>query len=105
MEVPPLPPKPDLEARPKGSLLWAAFVAFCVLGVVMLAAFFATPILLLAAGIFGIIGLQYLLWGWLFERIYRTPEALQRAKEEDAAVPAQLASPDNSDSRDQTWSR
>jgi hypothetical protein len=102
MDVPPLPPKPDFDERPRGSLLWAAIVGAAILGVVGLLALFATPILLLGAGIFGIIGLQYFLWGWLFERIYRTPEAIERAKQEDSAVPTQ---PAEKNSRDQTWSR
>ena len=30
------------------------------------------PIILLGLGIFLVIGLQYLIWGWWFERIYRS---------------------------------
>ena len=29
------------------------------------------PVILLAGIVFFVIGLQYLLWGWFFERIYR----------------------------------
>lgn len=55
----------------------AAILTFLTLG-------YFVPIMLLAFGIFVIIGLQYLVWGWWFERIYReqpeeetTPEAAQ----------------------------
>jgi hypothetical protein len=35
---------------------------------------FFGPMVLLGLGVFAIIGLQYLIWGWLFERIYRAPK-------------------------------
>ena len=78
--LPPLPPKPDLEARPKPSKLWMLMAGFAALGLVALLAFLVMPILWVGIGIAAIIGLQYLLWGWWFERIYRSPpgdEAIQ----------------------------
>ena len=70
--VPPLPPRPDFEAKPKSSPLWSLFTAMMALGLLALLAFFVTPLLWVAVTIAGIIGLQYLLWGWWFERIYRS---------------------------------
>jgi hypothetical protein len=35
-------------------------------------AFLATPVLWVAFAIALVIGLQYVLWGWWFERIYRS---------------------------------
>lgn len=29
------------------------------------------PVIFLGLAVFALIGLQYLVWGWLFERIYR----------------------------------
>jgi hypothetical protein len=75
-QVPPPPTRPDFEPpRPRSSwlaiglagsaaLTMAAILTFLTLG------YFA-PIVLLALGIFVVIGLQYLVWGWWFERIYR----------------------------------
>jgi hypothetical protein len=33
---------------------------------------FFGPFVVLAIVIFGVIGLQYLIWGWWFERVYRS---------------------------------
>ena len=41
---------------------------------------FFGPFLLLALAIFTIIGLQYLVWGWLFERIYRSNPAADQVE-------------------------
>ncbi len=70
--LPPLPPKPDFESKPKASPLWFILVGFGALGLFVLLAFLVTPILWVGVAIAGIIGLQYLLWGWWFERIYRS---------------------------------
>lgn len=70
--VPPLPPRPDFEAKPKSSPLWTLLTGIVLLGVLALLAFLVTPILWVGVAIAGIIGLQYLLWGWWFERIYRS---------------------------------
>jgi hypothetical protein len=71
--APALPPKPDFEAKsPQGSFLWYLLVGFGALGLFSLLAFFATPVLWIVVSLSGIIGLQYLLWGWWFERIYRS---------------------------------
>jgi hypothetical protein len=48
----------------------AASVVLAVLTVLTLGYF--GPVLFIGAGIFAIIGLQYLIWGWWFERIYRS---------------------------------
>jgi hypothetical protein len=70
--LPPLPPKPELESKPKASLLWFLLTGFGGLGLLIVLAFLVTPLLWVGVAIAGIIGLQYLLWGWLFERIYRS---------------------------------
>jgi hypothetical protein len=83
--VPALPPKPDLEPKSaQASFLWYLLVGFGALGLFSLLAFFATPVLWIVVGLSGIIGLQYLVWGWWFERIYRSNPA---ADDEVAVVP------------------
>jgi ABC-type bacteriocin/lantibiotic exporter with double-glycine peptidase domain len=69
--VPPMPQKPDFDAKPQSSPLWTMLTAMMVLGFLVLLAFFVTPLLWIGVAIAAIIGLQYLLWGWWFERIYR----------------------------------
>lgn len=76
MPPPPIPQRPDFEEpKPRGSWLaiglagsaaftFAAILTFLTLG-------YFVPIVLLGLGIFVVIGLQYLVWGWWFERIYR----------------------------------
>jgi hypothetical protein len=68
----PLPPRPDFETKPKSSPLWWLIAAFGGLLLLALVAFLATPVLWVAFAIALVIGLQYLLWGWWFERIYRS---------------------------------
>ncbi len=60
--APPLPPRPDLEPpKPRGScLVW--------LGVLF---GFVWPFVI-GFAILSIIALQYLVWGWWFEKIYRS---------------------------------
>ena len=67
----PLPPKPDFETKPQTSPLWWLIVGASGLMLLALVAFLATPILWVAFAIAVVIALQYLLWGWWFERIYR----------------------------------
>lgn len=73
---PPLPPKPQPPPeKPRGwlaiLLLGSATLAFIVVMTFLTLGFFG-PIVILGLAVFGIIGLQYLLWGWWFERIYRS---------------------------------
>lgn len=70
--LPPPPTRPDFEARPKTSAIWLILTGFGLLGVFALLAFLLTPLLWIGFAIAGIIALQYLLWGWWFERIYRS---------------------------------
>jgi drug/metabolite transporter (DMT)-like permease len=70
-----LPPPPELPPKPPASWLSIALVmlfgmALAMVLTVLTLGYFG-PVLLLGAAIFMLIGLQYLLWGWLFERIYR----------------------------------
>jgi hypothetical protein len=69
---PPAPSKPDFEAKPKSSPLWWLIAGFSGLLLLALVAFLATPVLWVAFAIALVIGLQYALWGWWFERIYRS---------------------------------
>lgn len=66
---------------PRGSwvtlvLFFGAAVAAAVL-LNFLTLGFITPFFVLGAAIFALIGLQYLVWGWWFERIYRAPYLAQ----------------------------
>jgi len=75
LSAPPLPPRPDLEApKPRGScLVWLAvlfgFLASVILTFLMIG--FLWPFVI-GFAILSIIALQYLFWGWWFERIYRS---------------------------------
>jgi fatty acid desaturase len=70
-----IPPKPDTDRKPRTSLLPIALVA--VVGLVLAAILtvltlgYFGPIMLIGLIVFAVIGLQYLLWGWWFERAYR----------------------------------
>ena len=80
---PPLPPKPEKPPeRPRGSWLAILLMGSGALAAVVILTFltlgFFGPIVVLGLAIFGVIGLQYLVWGWLFERIYRTPKDGER---------------------------
>jgi hypothetical protein len=72
--LPPRPEPPVLEQKPRGSCL-------VYLGVLVGFAFAATFTVLMIGflwpfvigfAVLGIIALQYLVWGWWFERIYRS---------------------------------
>jgi len=74
--LPPKPERPELSERPSGSWLSIALVAgfgllmATVISILTMGYFLW--IFLLAFAIFAIIALQYLLWGYWFERIYRS---------------------------------
>ena len=70
--VPPPPQKPDFEPKPAASFLWWLIVGFSGLMLLAVIALLATPVLWVGFAIAAIIALQYLLWGWWFERIYRS---------------------------------
>jgi ABC-type uncharacterized transport system permease subunit len=75
--LPPLPPRPPFdEPKPRGSWLtiWLAATLGVTLAVLLtfLTIGYFGPVILLGIGIFIVIGLQYLVWGWWFERIYRS---------------------------------
>jgi hypothetical protein len=73
---PPLPERPEIDPKPRGSWLTIALVAFCGVAVAIVLTFltlgFFGPFVILGLAIFAVIGLQYLVWGWLFERVYRS---------------------------------
>ncbi len=75
LSAPPLPPRPDLEPpKPRGScLVWLGvlfgFLASVVLTFLMIG--FLWPFVI-GFAILSIIALQYLVWGWWFEKIYRS---------------------------------
>jgi len=75
MDFPSPPIRPDFDAKPKASPLWWLIVAFSGLLLLALVAFLATPVLWVAFAIALVIALQYLLWGWWLERIYRSHAA------------------------------
>lgn len=93
MDYPSPPVRPDFDAKPKASPLWWLIVAFSGLFLLALVAFLATPVLWVAFAIALVIGLQYLLWGWWFERVYRArPAASDEAVTSDAAASRNKAS-------------
>ena len=69
-------PLPDPPERPRKSvwslLLAAVLVVFFLALMVVVTAGQAIPLLAVFFGGFVVIGLQYLIWGWWFERIYRS---------------------------------
>jgi len=71
-----MPLKPEPPEKPRGSWLAILLMGSGALAVVVILTFltlgFFGPIVVLGLVIFGVIGLQYLVWGWLFERIYRS---------------------------------
>ncbi len=69
---PPLPERPDFQPRPLAAFLWWLIVGTGVLLLLGLVALLAMPVLWVAFTIALIIGLQYLTWGWWFERVYRS---------------------------------
>lgn len=74
---PPKPPRPVAEPKPKRGAWWAILLAGMLLSVVSVGLTFLTLgyfafFVLVGGSIFLVIGLQYLIWGWLFERIYRS---------------------------------
>jgi hypothetical protein len=79
----PLSPTPG--PKPGGSWITLALFFGAALAAMVLLNFltlgFITPFFVLGAAIFAIIGLQYLVWGWWFERIYRAPYLAAQAEE------------------------
>ena len=74
--LPPKPERPDFDSRPSNSWLSIALVAgFGVLMATVISILtmgYFLWIFLLAFVIFALIALQYLVWGYWFERIYRS---------------------------------
>ncbi len=73
--IPPLPPPPDFGDKPR-TTLWTVVLAGIALLFIVTALSFLTlgyfaPVIFLGLGVFLLIGVQYLVWGWWFERIYR----------------------------------
>ena len=73
--IPPLPPPPEFSEKPRTSA-WSLVLAGIALLFIMTVLSFITLgyfawIILLGMGVFLMIGGQYLVWGWYFEKIYR----------------------------------
>ena len=105
MEVPPPPAKPDLEARPRSSWMTIPLVvlfglALAAILTILTLGYFG-PVVVLAFGVFFIIGFQYLVWGWWFERIYRTPAAIAAAEAQDAGHGVGIPPPSVTPGREQ----
>jgi len=87
-EAPPeFPPRPDFEPPQRRS--WVPILLAGVFAV-MLAAIFSIltigyflPLFVLGGAMFGVIFLQYVLWGWWFEKIYRQ-RGVQKQEEPSA---------------------
>lgn len=89
-----MPTRPELETKPRGSwlsIVLAGLLTLAILaGLTLLTMGYFGPIILLGLGIFLVIGLQYLIWGWWFERVYRSPENRRSSSEQsnsDSAAP------------------
>jgi hypothetical protein len=70
----PAPQRPEMPPKPRGSCLVVLATLFglsAAATVAMLLVGFLWP-LIIGFSILGMIGLQYLLWGWWLERIYRS---------------------------------
>ena len=76
MNASPLPAKPEPPEKPRSIWLPLLLMGSGALALIFILTFltlgFFGPLVLLALGIFVIIGLQYVLWGWWFEKIYRS---------------------------------
>jgi hypothetical protein len=71
--VPPRPEPPDSANAPRlSSFIFWMGVGSLGLAVLALIAFLATPILWIAVAGVAMTGLHYLVWGWWFEKIYRS---------------------------------
>lgn len=73
--VPPLPPAPEFHEKPRTSW-WSVVLAgiallFIMVGLSFLTLGYFAPVVVLGIGVFAMIGVQYLVWGWYFEKIYR----------------------------------
>jgi hypothetical protein len=70
----PLPERPELPPKPRGSCLVLLAVLFALMAAVVLTFLmigFFWPFVV-GFAVLSIIALQYLVWGWWFERIYRS---------------------------------
>jgi hypothetical protein len=80
-DQPHLPPRPDFEPASRRS--WLPILLATIFGILLAAGFsiitlgYFLPLFALGALMFGVIFLQYLLWGWLFEKIYRSRAGTQ----------------------------
>lgn len=69
------PPPPDFGEKPK-STIWTIVLAGLATSIIAIALTFLTLgyfafFIMVGLAAFGLIGAQYFIWGWLFERIYR----------------------------------
>ena len=84
-----MPTRPDLETKSRGSwlsIVLAGLLTLAILAVLTLLTLgYFGPIILLGLGIFLIIGLQYLVWGWWFERIYRSSANEKNSQDQSAS--------------------
>jgi hypothetical protein len=73
--VPPLPPPPDFGDKPRTSIWPLVLAGIGFLFIVTILSFltvgYFAPVVVLGVVVFFLIGVQYLVWGWWFERIYR----------------------------------
>ena len=73
--IPPLPPGPGYGDKPRTtgwSLVLAGIGFLFILGMLSILTLNTfSPVVLLGTVFFLLIGVQYFVWGWWFERIYR----------------------------------
>jgi type VI protein secretion system component VasK len=86
MTAPPLPPKPELYEKPRGSwlaILLAGGVLFLVVvGLTFLTLGYFGPVIVVAGIMGGVVLFHYLVWGWWLEKILRQAKAEEDAQRE-----------------------
>jgi uncharacterized RDD family membrane protein YckC len=90
-EAPPFPPRPEFEPSPRHSslpiLLAGIFGVFLAALFSVLTIGYFLPLFILGGTMFAVIFLQYVLWGWWFEKIYRRRSV---ANQEEEVLPKEL---------------
>ena len=85
-ESPEMPSRPDFSQPRRRSwvpiLLAGVFAVMLAIIFSVLTIGYFLPLFVLGGVMIGIIFLQYLLWGWWFEKIYREP-ALRKQEEQE----------------------
>jgi len=70
-----MPPPPDFNEKPRSSVWTIVLAGIALLFIITILSFltvgYFAPVVILGVIVFFLIGVQYLVWGWWFEQIYR----------------------------------